>query len=544
MGISLKDIFKNDEERLVENKRKTTIRNIIIFICALFVFIIVAVIIRYWGNQDEDRRKAITKDVQNIRIAILSRAEQTLSDPSLGDYPGKSLQDEGVTLSVNGVVEEYRYGYYLLESGDLKEIAVSLNLPNEVYFVNYETGDVVNGTGIKYNGRRYHSYDDLVAIENGEVPISDRTVIISNASDLNKIRSNSKGYFKLSANIDMSEYNAGEGWIPIESFEGILDGRGYTISNLKINRTAQNLVGLFGDVKSNAKISNLTLENVNIIGGEFTGSLAGNCSGTITNVHVSSGNVTGLRNSTGGLVGAFSIEKIINCTVKADVDGDKNVGGIIGTLYSGTINRVSADGSVAATENAGGLIGLARISDITYINECATHMAVNGKNNLGGLVGSVEMTASRKLEIINSYAKGSIETGETNIGGMFGQIYTTQGTPDVILRNLYASVSVVVKGETSGGFIGYCRVGGATTQVYDNCFWEKAIAPGEVLNDVGKSSEGSTMTFVDKTTQEMRIMRMYTTWNFESIWEIEERVSTPTLRWEKNYIVEENKDEK
>ena len=35
MGISLKDIFKNDEERLVENRRKTAIRNMIIFGCVI-----------------------------------------------------------------------------------------------------------------------------------------------------------------------------------------------------------------------------------------------------------------------------------------------------------------------------------------------------------------------------------------------------------------------------------------------------------------------------------------------------------------------------
>ena len=154
------------------------------------------------------------------------------------------------------------------------------------------------------------------------------------------------------------------------------------------------------------------------------------------------------------------------------------------------------------------------------------------------------MTASRNLEIVNSYAEGSVETGESNIGGMFGQIYTTQGTPDVILRNLYAAVSVVVKGETSGGFIGHCRVGSSTTQIYDNCFWLKDLAPGEVLNDVGRSSEGSTMTFVDRTVSEMKMMRMYTTWDFEKVWEIEERVGTPTLRWEKNYIVEETDEKK
>ena len=101
-------------------------------------------------------------------------------------------------------MSKYRYGYYLLEPDALKEIAPALNLPDETYVVNYETGDVVNGTGIKYKKRVYHSIDDLLAIDAGQKPLSDRVVIISKASDLNKIRSLPNGYFKLSANIDMS----------------------------------------------------------------------------------------------------------------------------------------------------------------------------------------------------------------------------------------------------------------------------------------------------------------------------------------------------
>ena len=538
MGISLKDIFKNDEERLVENRRKTAIKNMIIFGCVIAVLIVLAIVVKFWGNVDEERRIAITNDVQNIRSAILLRAKEQLVDPSLGDYPGIKLEDqeEPLTLNINGVTEEYRYGYYLLYTDTLKEIVVSLNLPDEAYIVNYETGDVVNATGIKYKKRRYHSIDDLLAIAAGNVPVSDTVVVVTKASDLNKMRERPNGYFKLSANIDMSEYSNGEGWNPIPQFTGILDGRGYTISNLTINRPTQSYVGLLGDVKSTAKITNLKLENVNIVGGQYTGALAGNCAASVSYVHVNSGNVSGPNTSTGGLVGAYSIQKMNNCTAKVNVDGNNNVGGLIGTLYSGTVNKVSADGDVTANENVGGLIGLARVSTATYITEAAAHTAVNGKTNLGGLVGSVEMTSSNDLRIENCYAKGSIQTGEENIGGMFGRVYTAQGTPNLVLSSLYTSVSVVVKGETSGGFVGYSAVGNSTSKVNENCFWEKAIAPGEVLNGVGKEIEGSGLAFPDKTSNEMKMRATYTSWNFETVWEIEERISTPTLKWEKNYV--------
>lgn len=537
MGVSLKDIFQKDQENLLENKRKTAIRSMIIICIVAFAMIIGAVVIKYWGNVDEQRRMAITKDMQNIKTAVLARNEMHISDPSV-ELPGSSLELEGAKLNVNGVIEEYRYGYYLLGSGDLTEIAVSLNLPSETYVVNYETGDIINGTGVKYNGRKYHSIADLLAIEAGETPISDRTIVISSAQDLNKIRSVPNGYFKLSADIDMSEYSNGEGWEPISNFTGVFDGRGYTISNLKINRSTKSYVGLFGEVAGTATITNLKLENPSVVGGQYTGALAGYCSGALSYIHVTNGDISG-RNTTGGLVGAYGVEKIANCTVEANVNGDKEVGGVIGALFSGTVERISSNGNVTAIDGGGGLIGLARVSEATYIHEVAVHTAVNGKNNLGGLIGEIEMTSSKNLEIIDSYAKGSIQTGETNIGGIVGYVYTAQA-PNIVLKNIYSDISVVIKGETSGGFIGYSAVGGSTGQTVENCYWVKAINPGEVLESIGKSSSGTSMTFDPKTSAQMMIIREFpSSWNFEKVWSIEDRINTPTLKWEANYVVVE-----
>ena len=64
----------------------------------------------------------------------------------------------------------------------------------------------------------------------------------------------------------MTQYASGQGWKPVDEFSGKLDGRGYTISNLKINRPSEQYVGLFGKVTADAKIINVTFENVNIVG--------------------------------------------------------------------------------------------------------------------------------------------------------------------------------------------------------------------------------------------------------------------------------------
>lgn len=531
MGISLKDIFKNDEEKLVKDRRNVAIRNLSIFSAVIFLLIIGTAFFLFMGNKDEERRIAITNDIINIQNAISLIAESRITNNSDEPYPGMSLEDNPGTIAG----EEYRYGYYYLVSGDLQLVARALNHPDEQYVVNYDTGDVVNVEGIKYKNNTYHSINDLVAIADGKEPPSKSVVIISKASDLNAIRQRPNGYFKLSANIDMMDYAGGEGWEPIADFNGTFDGRGYTISNLTINRPTKSNVGLFGNVQGNAQIANLTLENVNVIGGEYTGALAGYCSGAVTNVNITGGNITGYRSSTGALAGAYGISKMSNCTVTAEVDGDSEVGGIIGTLYSGIVNRVGFNGNVTATNDVGGLIGLVRVSSAsTEITECVARAAVNGKKNLGGFIGEIEMTSNNTINVIDSYAIGSVETGEENIGGMIGYIYAAQGTPTIRLEYLYNAVSVVVKGVTSGGFIGNSAVSNSTTKSAIECFWLKDIPVGEILESTGTYTQGSEFTSRALNNEEIKISRNYPTWNFTTKWDIEERISSPFLRWEKN----------
>lgn len=540
MGISLKDIFSNDTERLVENKRKKAIKNMIILGLIVFLLIILTILYKFFGNMSENRRNQITRDIQNIQIAVLGYSARLDEE----EYPGTSLEDDPIVININGINQEYRYGYYLLQSGDLREISVSLNLPNEVYIVSYDTGDVVNYKGVKYKNRIYHSIDDIQAIANGQTPVSDTIVVINEPSDLNKIRSNPAGYYILSSNIDMTAYSGEEGWTPIPDFSGVFDGRGYTISNLKISRPNQNYVGLFGNVKNSATIANLNIENVNVVGGQYTGVLAGSCAANVSRISIKNANITGFNGFTGGICGTYSIGSLTDCTVEANVDGDRDVGGVIGALYNGTVNRVRVSGNIAASDSAvGGLVGLARISDSTNIGESSARVLVNGKNSLGGLIGTIEITAANTLKMTDCYIKGSIETGENGIGGVIGNIYTAQGTPVIDFKNIYSDVSIVVKNETSGGFIGSCNISNSITQNGSNCFWKKELAPGETLNDIGTKTRFTTLTFDSKNAEEMTMLRTYVDWDFEKIWSIEERASTPFLKWEKDYIMEEATNE-
>jgi YD repeat-containing protein len=132
---------------------------------------------------------------------------------------------------------------------------------------------------VRPNGNRtIFTYDLAGNIINISV-ITANAVEIKDADDLNNIRNNLAGSFRLADDIDLS----GVDWLPIGTrtapFTGVLDGNGYTISNLTVNRPAQNDVGLFG--RNGGTIVNLELSDANITGADNTGAIAGHNSANI-----------------------------------------------------------------------------------------------------------------------------------------------------------------------------------------------------------------------------------------------------------------------
>jgi len=138
------------------------------------------------------------------------------------------------------------------------------------------------------------------------------------------------------------------------SFTGVLDGNGHTISHLTIKGVG--FLGLFGQLNSEAAISYLGLEYVDVNGNhDNIGGLVGrngyHC--TITNCYVQSGSIIGKTN-VGGLVGNNGSGIITDCYSSASVSGD-NSGGLVG-FNSGSITNCYAIGSIFG-DNCGGIVG-------------------------------------------------------------------------------------------------------------------------------------------------------------------------------------------
>ncbi len=201
-------------------------------------------------------------------------------------------------------------------------------------------------------------------------------------------------YFIQTADIDATEtsvWNSSAGFSSIGNnttkFQGNYDGQDYSVSNLFIDRSSTDYIGLFG-YTDGATISNLGLTDTDITGKDNTGALIGYSYNTssVTDCY-STGSITGV-NSTGGLAGYNS--------------------------SSSTIDRSYSTSSVSSTgDYVGGLLGYSWSS--TFVRNCYSTGSVTGVDRIGGLVGYNSSNAT----VSNCYSKGSV-SGTTNVGGLIG----------------------------------------------------------------------------------------------------------------------------
>ncbi len=188
---------------------------------------------------------------------------------------------------------------------------------------------------------------------------------VGTPAELDAIRNDLTLNYRLTADIDLSGYAAGAGWEPIggvvQPFTGRLDGNGYAIHNLTINRPSANQQGLFGVVED-AAITNLSLFNVNVSG----------------------------QNTIGGLVSWSDNGYISAVTVEGVVRGNAHVGGIVGALYGGELTTSSMHGAVeigsepVPVEDLGGLVG----DHYGAITGSYSTASIPDAANAGGLVGA------------------------------------------------------------------------------------------------------------------------------------------------------------
>lgn len=299
--------------------------------------------------------------------------------------------------------------------------------------------------------------------------------------DLQAMENDLSAYYELANDIDAFLtllWNGGLGFDPIgirwslDPFDGQLDGKDYTISNLFIDRPLENFVGLFSGTFPTVDtpggiLKNIKLTDADITGEAIVGVLVGSAHGDFENCS-SSGSVTG-ESGVGGLCGTIygdyersSSTCVVSGTGAASLD--VSIGGFAG--YIGGDGRKSfATGNVTATlpQYVGGFGGVVN----GEVDDCYSRGDVTGGEHVGGFCGLAGVSSN----IDNSYSAGAV-SGDTDVGGFCGK---------------------------------------NTGTISPQCFWDKGTS-GQA------SSDGGT----GKTTSQMKTKSTFTDadWDFVLVWGI------------------------
>ena len=230
--------------------------------------------------------------------------------------------------------------------------------------------------------------------------------IIATPSNLNCLRGNAGNYwghgyyFRQTADLDMTYYGPWVHGIGSDdtAFTGTYDGNGFTISNLTIDDSNADSMGLFGEI-AGSTLKDITLANV-------------------------------------------------------VVSGRVQVGGLVGKVFSGTIERVSVNATVTGSGITGGLIGKVDALGPTTLSDVSITGSVVTRSlgtKVGGLIGQSE-TLNKTLTISNAQSSASL-TASDEIGGLIGR-YTQWGSEVVNVTDSYASGAITSQGVRRGGLLG------------------------------------------------------------------------------------------
>lgn len=277
--------------------------------------------------------------------------------------------------------------------------------------------------GILDTKKSYDKIMVLLTFSSGNGTAND-PYLIESFEQLNAIRYYPDLSYKLTSNIELSyDSTNSTGWVPIGTknnpFTGILDGNGYTISNLTINKENDSYLGLFGYVNfennDTPNIYDLKLETKEIIGKDYVGGLIGYGNNVyLKDIEVNS-QVISTGDYVGGIIGYATNSKIENVKSSGNISSTKDyIGGISGYL-EGNITKSYNTSNILGNNNMGGISGYLKGNVIDVFN-LGIISEGSQNSNVGGIIGSLEG------DLTNSYNIGTFDfiTAGESIGFIVG----------------------------------------------------------------------------------------------------------------------------
>jgi len=266
--------------------------------------------------------------------------------------------------------------------------------------------------------------------------------------------------------------------------------------------------------------------------GQYIGGLVGWNYGSIADSYSSSNVVNAAWGShTGGLLGAHDAGAVTGSYSTGSVSGGKYTGGLIGSIYGGfhlSLSRCHASGDIKGANGTGGLIGV----NIFDIHQCFSTGDVNGEDDTGGLIGYLV-----DGDITESYSESNV-AGLINTGGLIGRAINSP-----IINNTYSR----------GNIIGTEKVGGLIGSIFSNKIYNNystgavtgTLGVGGLVGQLNSTYFGETSSYYDadtssktvsafglpKTTAEMKNRTTFVGWDFDTVWDMEDGIKYPFLRW-------------
>ncbi len=318
------------------------------------------------------------------------------------------------------------------------------------------SSNILKVTGIKptvasdifsNSGQQIGSSPVLTSKLTEEEAIAEGYTVLKTAQDLQNIANNLSGKYILMNDIDLS----GIDWNPLGEFTGELNGNGFAIENLTINKTVtstdNSYIGFFSKLGDGSLVTDITFENasVTVNGNQTIPSSVGVLAGSA------------LADEEGG---SFVIRNVA-ASGNMELSGNMFAGGLVG--------------SISSTTNASGIQQSSASVNINYTE-------INGATSLssiGGLVGG-----NSGARVVNNYADGKITmntaTKTTYAGGLAGydyggyyyNNYTNNGSITLNSSNTSTSAKTY-----KGSFIGFSDLAGryVGNYYYQNSSSDKAV---------------------------------------------------------------------
>jgi hypothetical protein len=250
-------------------------------------------------------------------------------------------------------------------------------------------------------------------------------------------------------------------------FRGELDGQGNEITNISIDGTGSDNVGIFAFTNS-ADVHDIILDG-SVIGQNCVGGIVGSAQNTGFDAVTSSITVSA-SNSGGGLVGCYEssgtyANTVSNNSVTSSITGSDSIGGLFGEYDAQDDSSTNVElneftGAITATGWAvGGIIGSAESedesrSDIdTNLSGGVTSVSANA---VGGIVGYIYVQNDATFDVDESSVTGNVEASDT-VGGIVGEADNDNDEDEQLsISATHLNIDVTsVNGDNVGGIIGY-----------------------------------------------------------------------------------------